>query len=100
MTLRFAAFALALAGMVAPAAAWSPPPVGKACSGTRGPGPERVAIAGNYLGGRPVRLGIVDWKSFQGCFHSANACERWLAGKARDFPLPPGFATCTRVVLR
>jgi hypothetical protein len=100
MKRRFAAVALLLAGMTAPSLAWSPPAVGTACRGTRGPGPERVAIAGNYLGGRPIRHGIVDRKSFQGCFHTTEACERWLAGKAAHYPLQPGFATCTRVTLR
>lgn len=100
MIFRSAALALALAALVSPASAWSPPSVGTACTGTRGPGPAKVAIAGNYLGGRALRHGMVDRKSFQGCFRTADACERWLAGKARDFPLQPGFATCTRLVLR
>jgi hypothetical protein len=100
MTFRSAALALAFAAFVSPAAAWSPPSVGTACAGSRGPGPERVAIAGNYLGGRALRHGMVDRKSFQGCFRSTDDCARWLAGKARHFPLEPGFATCTRVVLR
>lgn len=99
-TFRAIALALAFAGLAVPAAAWTPPSVGAACSGTRGAGPERAAIAGNYLGGRALRHGMVDRKSFQGCFRSAAACEHWLAGKARHFPLQPGFATCTRVVLR
>ena len=83
-----------------PAAAWTPPAVGQACHGTRGPGPARVAIAGNFLGGRAIRHGIVDRKSFQACFRHAEGCERWLSAKARQFPLAPGFATCTQVVLR
>lgn len=94
------AFALPLLMIAAPAFAWTPPPVGKACSGTRGPGPELVAIAGNYLGGRPVRDGVVDRKSFQACFQTVSACQDWLAGKAVAFPLAPGFATCTPVTLR
>lgn len=83
-----------------PAAAWTPPAVGQACSGTRGPGPRTVAVAGNYMGGRLVRDGIVDRKSFQACFGSTDRCELWLAGKARQFPLQPGIATCVRVVVR
>lgn len=83
-----------------PAAAWTPPVVGQACGGTRGPGPRTVAIAGNYMGGRLIRDGIVDRKSFQACFQNADRCELWLAGKARQFPLQPGIATCTRVVVR
>lgn len=90
----------ALAGATLPAAAWSPPSVGQNCQGTRGPGPRMAAIAGNFLGGRPVRDGIVDWKSFQACFQTADRCEVWLAEKARQFPLRPGFARCTPVVRR
>lgn len=100
MKLRFAALALALAGLSQPASAWTPPSVGLACSGTRGPGPARVAVAGNFLGGRAIRHGMVDRKSFQGCFRSEADCERWLAGKAAHYPLQPGFATCVRMVLR
>lgn len=66
----------------------------------RGSGPQHVAIAGNYLGGRPVRDGVVDWKSFQACFQTADRCEGWLAAKSRHFPLRPGFATCTQVIVR
>lgn len=95
----------ALAAMAVPASAWSPPAVGQACQGTRGPGTrgpgsQQVAIAGNYLGGRPIRAGIVDWKSFQACFQSVDRCEAWIADKARQFPLQPGIATCVQVVLR
>lgn len=90
----------ALAASALPAAAWSPPPVGQNCHGTRGPGPRMTAIAGNFLGGRPVRDGIVDRKSFQACFQTVDRCELWLAEKARQFPLRPGFARCTPVVLR
>lgn len=97
-TLSFSLAALALATI--PAQAWSPPSVGQTCGGTRGAGPRHVAIAGNYLGGRPVRDGIVDRKSFQACFQTVDRCELWLADKARQFPLQPGIATCTRVVLR
>jgi hypothetical protein len=89
-----------LAAMAGAASAWSPPGIGQACSGPRGPGFAYEAIAGNYLGGRPLRSGMVDRKSFQGCFASEAHCEVWLADKARQFPLAPGFATCTRVVLR
>ncbi len=107
MTQRFQLFlsaaALSLAALtvaVAPAAAWAPPSVGKACPGTRGSGAQQVAIAGNYLGGRPIRDGIVDRKSFQACFATLGHCEHWLAGKARAYPLTPGFARCTPVVVR
>jgi hypothetical protein len=89
-----------LAASVLPAAAWTPPAVGQACSGTRGPGPRMIAIAGNYMGGRLIRDGIVDRKSFQACFQNADRCELWLADKARQFPLRPGIATCSQVVLR
>jgi hypothetical protein len=89
-----------LAAGVAPAAAWSPSAVGLACAGLRGSGPRHVAIAGNFLGGRPVRDGIVDRKSFQACFSNVDRCEMWLAGKARQFPLAPGISSCRAVVLR
>lgn len=97
----FAILALS-AGLLfaSPVAAWSPPDVGQACRGGRGSGPALSAISGNYLGGRRVRDGIADWKSFQGCFRSADQCERWLAGKARAYPLSPGRAACVRVTLR
>lgn len=85
---------------IAPAWAWTPPSVGQACSGLRGGGAPVERVAGNYLGGRLVRLGIVDRKSFQSCFRNHEACERWIAGHARRYPLEPGFATCVAVRLR
>jgi hypothetical protein len=90
---------LALMGMTS-AQAWSPPAVGRACAGMRGDGPRVTAIAGNYLGGAPTRGGMVNRMAFQGCFARLDACETWLADKARRYPLPPGIATCTPVVLR
>ncbi|WP_206110837.1 hypothetical protein [Rhabdaerophilum calidifontis] len=94
-----AAFSLGLLA-ASGASAWTPPQVGAACKGARGPGPKLTAIAGNYLGGRHIRDGIVDWKSFQGCFRTAEACEIWLAGQARRFPVTPSRATCVSVTLR
>jgi hypothetical protein len=91
--------ALVLPLFAASAAAWSPPNVGQACKGTRGGGYAKSAIAGNYLGGRSIRLGIVDRKSFQSCFRTVEHCETWLVKKAQRYPLQPGFATCTRVTL-
>jgi hypothetical protein len=85
---------------IAPARAWTPPAVGQACSGLRGGGAPVERVAGNYLGGRLVRLGVVDRKSFQSCFRDVGACERWLAGHARRYPLEPGFASCVAVRLR
>lgn len=84
----------------APALAWQPPAVGIACKGARGGGSMLTAVAGNYLGGRPLRDGIVDRKSFQACFRSEAQCAAWLAGKAASYPLGPGIATCAQVVLR
>lgn len=81
------------------AEAWTPPSVGKACHVGRNAGTDVTLIAGNYLGGRRVRDGIVDWKSFQGCFHTAQACQSWLARHAISHPLQPGFATCTTVTV-
>ena len=80
--------------------AWTPPPVGVACTGARGPGGPVVRVAGNYLGGSRVRGGVVDWKSHQGCFPNLAACEAWLAAKAAHHPLGPGYARCTPVTLR
>lgn len=103
LSLALAAATTVLAGFTmssSPASAWSPPSVGQACPGARGPGPQQVAIAGNYLGGRAIRDGIVDRKSFQACFHTLDRCEIWLADRARHFPLAPGIATCTPVVVR
>jgi hypothetical protein len=94
----FAVMLLPLANL--PAEAWTPPAVGKACAGARGNGPQYQAIAGNFLGGRLIRDGIVDRKSFQSCFRTARLCENWLVEKARYYPLAPGLAQCTPVVLR
>lgn len=87
------------------AAAWTPPRVGPACHGLRHAGPPVIRIAGNFLGGRRVghgflRQSVVDYKSFQNCFGTLQACETWLAHHALRFPLRPGFATCTPVRLR
>jgi len=98
--LAAALLALSAGFATLPAQAWTPPSVGTACKGTRGGGPQIERIAGNYLGGRRIRDGIVDRKSFQSCFRTVERCEGWLAAKAARYPLQPGFATCTRVVLR
>lgn len=89
----FSVASLILAG---PAMAWAPPPVGQPC---RAPARsiEVTLIAGNYLGGRVQQNGVVDRKSFQACFRDIATCERWLARRAGDFPLQPGFATCVPV---
>lgn len=83
-----------------PALAWSPPSVGQACKGMRGNGPEVGLIAGNFMGGRGVRDGVVDRKSFQACFARIENCETWLANHAIRYPLGPQIAACTPVVLR
>lgn len=70
-----ALFALFAGLSLAPAQAWSPPSVGTACKGLRGGGPQVERIAGNYLGGRLIRDGIVDRKSFQSCFRTVEHCE-------------------------
>jgi hypothetical protein len=75
------------------ASAWSPPPVGTPCRAPARAG-EVTLVAGNYLGGRAQRNGVVDRKSFQACFRDIASCELWLARRAGDFPLQPGFATC------
>lgn len=97
---------LALAGgllgvwlAVSPAQAWSPPPVGVPCHSGRHIQADTVLIAGNYLGGRAVRAGVVDWKSFQACFRDVATCEHWLGHKASAYPLRPGFARCTPVTV-
>lgn len=82
--------------LAAPAFAWSPPPVGAPC---RAPARsiEVTLVAGNYLGGRVRKHGVVDRKSFQACFRDIASCEVWLAKRAGDYPLQPGFATCVPV---
>lgn len=93
---------LALAGVLlgvvllaSPALAWTPPPVGVPCQSARHFKADTLVIAGNYLGGRAVRDGVVDWKSFQACFHDVASCEQWLGRQASVYPLRPGFARCT-----
>lgn len=86
--------------LLAPALAWSPPSVGQACKGLRGSGPEVELIAGNFMGGKAVRDGVVDRKSFQACFARVENCERWLAHHAARFPLQPQIAACTPVSVR
>lgn len=95
-----ALFLLSASLLAMPALAWTPPSVGTACKGARGGGEQVERIAGNYLGGRHIRDGIVDRKSFQSCFRTVEHCQGWLAEKALRYPMQPGFATCTRVVLR
>lgn len=100
--LRRPALALVMlcAGSVWPALAWTPPAVGQACRGARGDGPGYALIAGTYLGGRQIRHGIVDRKSFQGCFRTVDSCESWLSRHALRYPVSPQVARCTRVTLR
>jgi hypothetical protein len=81
-----------------PVFAWSPPSVGVPCHSARH-GRDTVVIAGNYLGGRPMRAGMVDWKSFQACFRDVVSCENWLGRRAVAYPLRPGFARCTPIVV-
>jgi hypothetical protein len=89
-------FSVACLVLAGPAMAWTPPPVGQPC---RAPARsiEVTLIAGNYLGGRAQRDGVVDRKSFQACFRDIATCESWLAKRAGDFPLQPGIATCVPV---
>lgn len=103
MQIRFCLPFLAAFGifiLTVPALAWSPPTVGQACTGLRGPGPEVIRISGNYLGGRVQRDGVVDHRSFQSCFRDKASCERWIAGLAGRYPAQPGLSTCTSVRLR
>lgn len=100
--MRFLA-SLALAGTTllvsSTAFAWTPPAVGIPCHVSRSMPVAVERVAGNYLGGRAVRDGIVDRKSFQACFRDRQSCERWLARHAQRYPLQPGFATCTVLTL-
>jgi hypothetical protein len=93
----FVALGSILAGQ---AFAWTPPGVGKTCATQRGHGPTYSKIAGNYLGGKLIRDGVVDRVSFQGCFENEQSCTAWLAEKSLTHPVSPGFARCTPVVLR
>lgn len=94
---RFLAVALAGFACLSSARAWTPPAVGVPCHGTKHMAADATLIAGNYLGGRLYRDGIVDRKSFQACFHDLASCENWLAHHAGAYPLQPGFATCSPV---
>lgn len=93
---KFGISVVVWAALVAPAYAWTPPSVGTPC---RSPSRsvEVDLVAGNYLGGRTQRDGVVDRKSFQACFRDFASCETWLAKRAGDYPLQPGFATCVPV---
>ena len=79
------------------AQAWTPPSVGAACRAPARSPVEYTLIAGHYLGGRLVRDGLVDRKSFQGCFRDVATCQTWLARRASAYPLQPGIATCVPV---
>lgn len=96
-TLAVAAFA---AYSTASAFAWTPPSVGTACAGQHGPGATLTMVSGNFLGGRALSDGRTDYKSFQACFKSVEACEHWLAGHSARFAVQPGYARCTPVVMR
>lgn len=97
--LALAGGVLGLALAASPALAWTPPSVGTPCHSVRHAKADSLLIAGNYLGGRPVRAGVVDWKSFQACFRDVASCEQWLSRRASAFPLRPGIARCTPVTV-
>lgn len=84
----------------APAQAWSPPEVGKACPKISGAGNAVTLISGNYLGGKLMQSGMVDRVSFQACFEDEQTCSSWLAEMAVTHPLKPGYARCTVVLVR
>lgn len=84
----------------APAQAWSPPEVGKACPKIGGAGNPVTLISGNYLGGKLMKSGMVDRVSFQACFEDEQTCSTWLAEMAITHPLKPGYARCTAVLVR
>ncbi len=57
---------------------------------------------GTVLGGqnRRGRWGdgtFRDYRSYQGCFVSADACGRFVARHQAHHPLPPGYGRCTPV---
>ncbi|CAN1508469.1 hypothetical protein MCEMSEM23_00705 [Rhabdaerophilaceae bacterium] len=93
------AFASLVSGASTLAYAWTPPAVGIPCHVSRGMPAAVNLVAGNYLGGRPLRDGYVDRKSFQACFRTIESCERWLARQAQHYPLKPGLAACTPLTL-
>jgi len=67
----------------------------------RATGAERLVV-GTVLGGqdRRGRWGdgtFRDYRTFQACFTSFEACEAWTARNAAHHPHPPGYARCTSV---
>lgn len=64
-------------------------------------GQDRLVV-GTVLGGQN-RRGLWgdgtfrDYRTFQACFVSVEACEAWTARQAAHHPMPPGYARCTSV---
>ena len=63
---------------------------------------QPVLYVGTVLGGqnRRGRWGdgtFRDYRSYQGCFVSADACGRFVARHQAHHPLPPGYGRCTPV---
>jgi hypothetical protein len=59
-------------------------------------------FVGTVLGGRQTRHRwgsgtFTDYRTFQGCFRSAEACQVWVADHASRHRNPPGYARCTPV---
>ncbi len=97
-----ASFVVASTALTGSAWARTPFPEGVACQGRYGHAPEIVRVAGNFMGGRRVRphLGNPrDTRSFQSCFHTVEACQRWVARLNGHYPLSPRIATCVPVQL-
>ncbi len=63
---------------------------------------QDTLYVGTVLGGqiRPGKWGdgtFRDYRTFQGCFRSVDACQIWISGHASRHTSPPGYARCTEV---
>jgi hypothetical protein len=65
---------------------------------------QPTLFVGTVLGGRTTahRWGdgtMTDYRTFQGCFVTAEACAAWTASHAARYPRPPGYVRCTPVYI-
>ena len=63
---------------------------------------QATVVVGTVLGGqnRKGRWGdgtFRDYRTFQACFASVDACNVWVARNAAHHPEAPGYARCTPV---
>lgn len=105
--MRRVVFAVALGcglatGGINGAHAWTPYAVGQPCQGLKGGGATVVHVQGNVLGGRHARGFNTDrdYKSFQRCFRTVEACASWANHLQQRYPLHPAIARCTPMIVR